>query len=174
MQPKLFEVKGGAVPRIRRVKHGSGIQSLNGFKSKAPLRLVRGQYVRGFTLIEAMIVLIIIAILVALAYPAYIDQVRKARRADAQEGLLASAQVLERCFTRVNAYNDASCPGVNGDTDSGYYTVSSTITATTYTLTAAPNGDQVNDDCGSFSLDYLGNRSVTSTTTPRCWGSSSS
>jgi len=141
------------------------------FNSKVPLRLVRGRYVRGFTLIEAMIVLIIIAILVALAYPAYIDQVRKARRADAQEGLLAAAQVLERCFTRINTY--VGCTDIDGATDSGYYTVDSTITATTYTLTAAPGGDQANDDCGTFSLDYLGNRSVNGTA-PRCWGSSSS
>lgn len=124
---------------------------------------------RGFTLIEAMIVVGIIAIVVALAYPTYIDQVRKARRADAESSLLAAAQILERCFTRFNAYNAAGCPDPAGASDDGYYEITVARTATTYTLTAAPQGDQANDPCDEYSLDHLGNK----TPTPdgnRCWG----
>ncbi len=44
--------------------------------------------IKGFTIIELMIVLIIVAILVALAYPSYIQYVRKAKRGEAQQLLL--------------------------------------------------------------------------------------
>ncbi len=126
---------------------------------------------RGFTLIELMFVVTILAIVVALAYPAYIEQVRKARRADAESGLLDAAQLLERCFTRLNAYNAAGCPNPEGNSPDGYYAITVNRTATTYTLTATPQGDQAKDACGDYSLDHLGNK----TPLPdgnRCWGTS--
>ena len=125
----------------------------------------------GFTLIELMTVLDILAIVLALAYPAYVDSVRKARRADATASLMDRAQSLERCFTRFNAYDDASCPDPAGASDDGFYTISIARTATTYTLTAAPAGDQANDNCGSFTVDYLGNKTPVPGSN-RCWGSS--
>ena len=127
----------------------------------------------GFTLIEVMIVIAIVAILTTVAYPSYVDQVRKARRVDATNALMDGSQLLERCFTRVNAYNDESCPDPTGTSGDGYYSISFASdepTATTYTLVATPTGDQANDPCGVFTLDFLGNR----TPTPdgrRCWGS---
>ena len=131
---------------------------------------------KGFTLIEAMIVVGIIAIVVALAYPAYIEQVRKARRADAEASLLAAAQTLERCFTRINTYTvgEGFCPDPAGASQDGYYTieVDASSGATTYLLRAVAQGDQDNDPCGDYTLDHLGNK----TPTPdgrRCWGSSS-
>lgn len=132
----------------------------------------------GFTLIEAMVVVAIIAIVVALAYPAYIDSVRKARRADAESSLLAAAQILERCFTRLNSYvvSDTGCPDPTGDSQDGFYTITfaeGSPTATTYTLVATALGDQDNDPCPQFTLDHLGNK----TPAPdgrRCWGVSGS
>jgi type IV pilus assembly protein PilE len=125
----------------------------------------------GFTLIELMFVVAIVAILLALAYPSYLDSVRKSRRADAKATLMDRAQSLERCFTRFNAYNDGNCPNPVGASEKGFYTVTVDRTATTWTLTATPAGDQANDACGTFTVDYLGNK----TPTPgalRCWGSS--
>lgn len=136
---------------------------------------------RGFTLIEAMLVAGIIAIVVALAYPTYLDQVRKTRRADAESSLLAAAQILERCFTRLNSYaiaadeDSVGCPDPSGASQDGFYQISldaDDSSATTYTLLATPQGDQSNDPCGTFTLDHLGNK----TPTPdgnRCWGVSS-
>lgn len=126
----------------------------------------------GFTLIELMFVVAIVAILLALAYPSYVDQVRKARRADATSTLMDRAQSLERCFSRLSTY-DAGCPNPAGASDEGFYTITVARTATTYTLTATATGDQVNDPCGVFTVDYLGNK----TPVPggnRCWGSSGS
>jgi len=125
----------------------------------------------GFTLIETMIVVAILAILVAIAYPGYADQIRKSRRADAVSFLMDRAQLLERCFTHFNAYNADGCPDPAGTTINGYYAVTVVRTASTYTLTATPNGDQSFDDCGVFTLDYLGNKTPIADS-DRCWGSS--
>ena len=126
---------------------------------------------RGFTLIEMMIVIAILAVIVALAYPAYTEQVRKARRADAVNTLMSTAQYLERCFTRFNAYNDASCASPAGDSIDNYYAITVARTATTFTLTATPQGDQANDPCGTLTLDYLGNKTPAPGSN-RCWAQS--
>ena len=129
--------------------------------------------VAGFTLIEMMIVITILAIIVALAYPAYMEQVRKARRADAVNTLMSSAQYLERCFTRFNAYNSASCASPAGDSIDEYYNLTVVRTATTFTLTATPKPgtDQAKDNCGALTLDYLGNKTPAPGSN-RCWAQS--
>ena len=123
----------------------------------------------GWTLIELMMVISIVAILTAIAYPAYTEQVRKSKRADAVSSLMAGAQVLERCFTRLNTYT-TGCPDPAGDSADGHYAITVARTATTYTLTATPQGDQTNDSCGTFTLDHLGNKSADEDGV-RCWGS---
>lgn len=116
-----------------------------------------------------MIVVTILGILTSLAYATYVEQVRKARRADAAASLLESAQVLERCFTRFNAYNNAGCPNPSGASGDTHYTLSLVRTSNTYTLTATPQGDQANDDCGTYTLDHLGNKTPTPSAL-KCWG----
>jgi type IV pilus assembly protein PilE len=123
----------------------------------------------GFTMIELMIVITIVGILTGIAYATYTDQVRKARRADATSSLLEGAQVLERCFTRFNAYNAVGCPNPAGASGDGYYTLTVTRTANTYTLSAAPQGDQANDNCGTYTLDHLGNKTPVPSG-DKCWG----
>ncbi len=126
----------------------------------------------GFTLLELMITVAIISILAAIAYPSYLDQVRKTRRSDAVAALLKTAQVLERCYTEYNAYNNTSCPAVDDaddsklasaytSTDEGYYTLSATVLdASAFTLRAVPNGDQANDKCHTLTYNHIGSKGV--------------
>ena len=142
------------------------------YKPDADRSRFKAARMAGFTLIELMFVVAIVAILLALAYPSYVDQVRKARRADATSSLMDRAQSLERCFTRLSTY--VGCPDPTGATDDGFYTIAfgeDEPTATTYSLIATPAGDQVNDPCGAFSVDFLGNK-LPIPDGNRCWGSS--
>ena len=60
----------------------------------------------GFTLIEVMIVVALVAILAAIAYPSYQSQLLDARRADGQEFLLQTMSLQERFYTENNTYTD--------------------------------------------------------------------
>lgn len=58
----------------------------------------------GFTLIEALITLVILGILAAIAYPQYMQHTQKSRRADAQVALTQTAAKLEKYFFTCNTY----------------------------------------------------------------------
>jgi type IV pilus assembly protein PilE len=134
---------------------------------------------RGFTLIEVMITVAIIAILAAIATPAYNDQVRKSRRADAKVALEQTAQGLERCYVDNNTfvYGAANAPGCpqSFTTNDGYYTITVAATATTYTLTARPTtkGSQADDSlCNQMILASDGSKTSkdkTGTVNDYCW-----
>lgn len=114
----------------------------------------------GVTLLELMIVVVIIGILVSVAYPSYIEQSRRTKRADGKAVLLQTAQALERCYTRFASYNNAGC-GVAFPINStdGHYVLNpaGAITASAFTLAAVPQGDQVKDSkCGTLRLTSTG------------------
>ena len=110
------------------------------------------QRVRGFTLIELMIVVAVVAILAAIAYPSFNEQVRKARRSDA----LAEAGRMQLALERWRADNPsyASTSGATNypaPINTAFYTFAlNGQTATTYTLTASPQGGQSGDRCGNL------------------------
>ena len=129
----------------------------------------------GITLLELMIVVVIVSILAAVAYPSYKEQVRKTRRADGKSALLQTAQELERCYTRFSAYNNAAC-GVTFPIDSPdeYYVVTAVgaVGASAFTLAAAPQGDQTSDTkCGTLRLTSAGAQGSqgADTDTNSCW-----
>jgi len=146
-----------------------------------PIPARRGQ--RGFTLIELMIVVAIIGLLAAVAYPAYNSSVRKSRRADAKTALLDLAQREERFMSTGNTYSKtpAALGYPTGTTfpmnivsgAKAYYTLDVTYDSTKTTLfkaTATPIGDQVKDKCGSFSIDQSGAQTVSGpAAAPDCW-----
>lgn len=115
----------------------------------------------GFTLIEVMIVAAIIAILVKVAFPAYIDQMKKSRRVDVQRQVVSRAQDLERYFSTngryVTAAGGTTCGG--SEPTSSYYTIAtSNCTSTTFTITATPVTGSTQDGDGTQTLDQTGAR----------------
>lgn len=129
---------------------------------------------RGVTLIELMIAIAVIAILAAIAFPSYQEQMRKTRRADGKAELMETAQQLERCYTRFSRYNDGNCGvALPSNSSEGYYVVSATaITASAFTLDATPQADQANDaSCGVLRLTSTGQQGSQgqSTDANECW-----
>lgn len=140
---------------------------------------------KGFTLLELMIVVTIIAILASLAYYNYSRYAFRTRRADGREMLMRVAAAEERFFTNTNGYvitpaGITTAPplglGLTATSTGGHYTISAATgtcgDATCYVLTAAPaSGDvQASDACGRLTLDNVGNKNWTgNTSNGSCW-----
>ncbi len=134
----------------------------------------------GFTLIELMIVVVVVAVLSSLAYPSYREFVVKAKRTEGKAALLDAAQALERHFTNYNTYpSSLSTAGVrtySGDSAAkAAYTIAiaagaSGSLASSFTLTATPANGHVDAKCGNLSLNQLGVKGETGTlTAAECW-----
>jgi type IV pilus assembly protein PilE len=68
---------------------------------------------KGFSLIELMIALALVAVLVTISYPSYQESVRNARRAEAQATLQGLAQAMERFYTNKGSYAKAATGGAD-------------------------------------------------------------
>ena len=148
---------------------------------------------RGFTLMELMIVVVIATILVSIAVPSYLSEVRQSRRAEAKTAVLDLASREERYFsTNGSIYSitptDLGYPGgafpapVGSD---NYYTITvcspaancdpnaNVPAAPSYYITVTPvaGGSQAGDtQCQSFSVDSTGQQFATGTIpSQQCW-----
>ncbi len=109
---------------------------------------------RGFTLIELMVVIAIVGIIMAIAVPAFNEQVRKSRRAEALQGLGSIATQQENWRANHATYGAAAAtPGGSGIQMpiSDFYTFSITAnSATLWRASATPAGAQLGDRCGTY------------------------
>jgi type IV pilus assembly protein PilE len=148
-----------------------------------------GPRVGGFTLVELMITVVILAIIVAIALPSYQAQSQKARRTDARNALLDIAGREERFLSVSNAYSQLpSDVGYGGAawpqnvTPNSYYSVTVTVPAPgfpagtpSFLVTATPIGLQVTDTtCATFTVNQIGQQTAQNSggvdTSTTCWG----
>ena len=125
----------------------------------------------GFTLIELMITVAIIAILAAIALPSYKNYIVKSHRTEAQAAMLSLAQYLESKYNASFSYPaEANIPPSlkNPSNVSTYYTISVSIAnaSQTYTITATPTSAQNDTLCGTLTLKEDGTKTPT---TSGCW-----
>lgn len=128
----------------------------------------RPQAHRGFTLIELMITVAILAIVVAVAYPSYTEQVAKSRRAEARTALLDGAQWMERFYSENFRYDrntaavatgtlfSAQYPGVPASGSRTYSLGLENLGAQTYRLVATRSGSMASDRCGDYIITHTG------------------
>lgn len=129
----------------------------------------------GFTLIEVMIVVAIVGILSAIAYPSYAEYIRRGHRAEARAGLLQAAQWLERAATATGTYPlTAAFPANLKTVPNNRYDIAVVSDGATFTLTATPKGAQTGDKCGNYTVTNTGLRGAKGATTgdivTECWG----
>lgn len=133
----------------------------------------------GFTLIELMIVVAVVAILSAVAYPSYAEYIRRGHRADARAGLLQAQQWLERAATATGSYPTTLPTSLAWASDAAKrYTISfksgNTNAAFTLVATRKDPGPQKDDRCGNYTLTNTGaqgNDNLSGgATTAECWG----
>ena len=126
---------------------------------------------RGFSLIELMVVLVIIGILMAVALPGYRNQVTGSRRADCMAVMLGFAQAMDRHYALNYTYEGAADSGDTGTPaatlypsrcpveGTAHYSLSiESATASTFKLRATPLGSSPQAGDGDITIDHLGRR----------------
>lgn len=134
---------------------------------------------RGFTLIEIMMAIAIVAIVARLALPAYTDYIRRGKTAEAFNQLTASASAAAQFYQDNRSYAalciapnvDKYVPTTSGTTNFSY---TCTVAATTYTITATAKSTSVLNGL-TYTLDQSGNKATTAAgttgwpTSASCW-----
>ncbi len=134
--------------------------------------------VLGFSLIELMVTVSIIAILATIAYPSYTDHVVRSNRTEAQRELLRLANLQEQFYSDNRAYTDDMTQlGMPTDpyiteTDSGdnFYSIDTVgAVGDSFTLRATAINAQatMDDNCSWLAIDNLGRRTAEN---DDCWG----
>lgn len=130
---------------------------------------------RGFTLIELMIVVAVVAVLAAIAIPSYQEYIRRSQRAEARAEVLRAEGWLERFYTENNRYSSNAANDANAAFSSAFtsvpaggtarYNISLTIqnAGAGYTITATAVNSMSTDACGNYTKTNTGALAYTGT-----------
>lgn len=127
---------------------------------------------QGFTLIESLIAVAIIAFLAGIVYPGYTGHVKKVYRVEIAGLLIEQAQHLERFYARNGSFIDAN--GLSAGNDR--YRITAALNPQDFQLVATPGVGSVmtGDLCGDFSLTSAGARTnpgaAPDMSRKLCWG----
>ena len=133
---------------------------------------------RGVTLIELMVVILVLSIIVSIAVPSYRNYIRRAQRSDATAELLRVRTVQEKFFLQNNFYADQAqlaALGLIGPSEHGHFLIDlPNVTKTSYTARAIATGGQTEDaPCRTFTVNEQGVRAATTSggvdNTATCW-----
>lgn len=137
---------------------------------------------RGMTLVELLVVVVLVAVLATVAIPSYRSHVLRTHRVESRTALLALAVAQEKFFLQHNTYATqaelSEAPpdglGLAGTSANARYVLSiDGASESDYSATATATGAQVSDhDCATFSINALGQRSATrldGSASSACW-----
>lgn len=127
---------------------------------------------RGFSLVELMVAVVVLAILAAVAMPVYTGYIQRSHRSSAQALLAETAQYMERYYTVNNSYAGATIAAAVVPRDAAgskvRYNISFSVApdADKFTLQAAPANAQVGDKCSTMTLSSTGAQTAAES---GCW-----
>lgn len=111
---------------------------------------------QGFTLMELLVVLFIVAILSVIGYQQFQKHLLNGRVQDGTEKLLETAGLLERCYSRTSSYLDCNLTFPVHSAQGFYRVTAETLTATSYRLVASVQS--VDATCSWLALEHTGLR----------------
>ncbi len=133
--------------------------------------------VRGFTLIELMVVVAIIGVTAAVAIPSYTSYILKSHRSAAINGVLDLASRQARYYTTNNTYSTSMTvlgyptdPMPIGSSQDPSYNLSvASANATAFSVQAVPVDKQTRDACGTYTYSDMGVKGISAGTVKECW-----
>lgn len=157
-------------------------------RSIKPMQSPVPEVMRGWTLIELITVLAIMALLTAIAWPSYTQHVQRGHRLEAVAALLEAQHFMERHYTAFGSYSSTVASGASSGTapvapalplrlqnipaaGPRYVLSVAQVTANSYTLSAVPTGTMTNDRCATLTLTHTLVRGTAggTATAAECW-----
>jgi len=127
--------------------------------------------VHGMTLIELLIVLAVMGILLSIAIPGYSSYMLRVHRSEAIRLLLQASICQQRIYAGSGSYDTSQCRPVSEHQRYRISYISPDTQEQNYMAMASPQGAQLDDPCGSLSLDQSGTRGISGSniSAVKCW-----
>lgn len=108
---------------------------------------------RGFTLVEVMVVVVVVGILASIAYPSYQEAVRRGKRAEGRAALMQLMQQQERYYSRHNSYITFSSVSMDDDETKFKWFSGDSVASSAYEISAVACAGETIRDCVQLVAD---------------------